>query len=89
MIVSTIYLSEKQEDTLIQVCWPTQVRCLNRFEIICMLTFVGFEMTAQVVYNISQGFVSTFLCFLRRIETDILQVFNIDLLREEIIYWLT
>lgn len=46
-------------------------------------------MTAQVAYNICQGFVSIFLCFLRKIEIDILQILSIGVFREEIIYWLT
>ena len=59
------------------------------FETICMLTLLSFEMTAEIVYNISQGFVSIFLCFLRKTENDILQSFCVDLFREEILYWLT
>jgi len=54
-----------------------------------MLTLLSFEMTAEIVYNISQGFVSIFLCFLRKTENDILQSFCVDLFREEILYWLT
>lgn len=51
-----------------------------------MLTFLRFEMTVQAIYNIPQGFVSVFHCFLGKIEMDIFQIFSMDLFIDVITY---